>query len=200
MEPLEALSLAGTIVIFVQFAVQLFNGAKQISESVSGASESADSLKDVCSTLLGFMSGLQLTEQGGPYKSLHPHEVQLRSLAKACQADCEKLLGILRDLNIKTRSGPGWWRSFQVAFLEAAKSGDIKALKERIDGYQGVMGMIFLDLTKYVSSMRALKAHPNDTVPARASSPSEPKWGSSDWRPRRHSCSSCGICVILTIS
>ncbi|KAK4165459.1 hypothetical protein QBC43DRAFT_351029 [Cladorrhinum sp. PSN259] len=147
MEPLEALSLAGTIITFVQFAVQLCNGVKQISESLSGASESADSLKDVCSTLVGFMSGLQLTEQGGLHKSLPPHEVKLRSLAKARQADCEKLLGILRDLNIKTRSGPGWWRSFQVAFLEAAKSGDIKALKERIDGYQGVMEMIFLDLT-----------------------------------------------------
>ncbi|KAK4206670.1 hypothetical protein QBC37DRAFT_487991 [Rhypophila decipiens] len=83
MESLEALSLAGNIVTFVQFAVELFNGTKQISES---ASRCLIKVPLVCVPLM---------------------KPSCELLAKACQTDCGELLGILSGLDVKGQVWPG---------------------------------------------------------------------------------------------
>ncbi|GAB1315626.1 hypothetical protein MFIFM68171_05836 [Madurella fahalii] len=149
MEPLAALGVASNIVAFVQFAGSILNGTHKLHASTSGASDQTDSLEALFGTLSGFGSKLKLHQQnpssnstagpqppaaGTPTSSVLVR--QLQNLASRCDADCERLLAILRRLNVKTRSGPGWWKSFQVAFLEVMKSSEVTDLRKRIHEYQ----------------------------------------------------------------
>ena len=154
MEPLTALSLAGTIVQFVQFATSLFNGARTIHASASGASENSQSIEIIYRELSNFSSNLQIQEQQDGGDAAHSaakpsrHDAELRSMAAGCQADCAKLLEISSKLNVKTKSGPGWFKSFHVAFTEISKSGEIRELKQRIGDYQRMIVVLFCATSK----------------------------------------------------
>jgi hypothetical protein len=165
MEPLAALGVAASIVAFVQLAGSIVNGAQKIHASNSGASDQTESLDALFSVLTGFGSRLKLGQQipsssftNGlqlPVAAIHtPSSAlllgQLQNLASKCDADCDRLLAILRRLNVKTRSGPGWWKSFQVAFLEARKSCEVMDLRQRIHEYQTSIIALFCAISRYV--------------------------------------------------
>jgi hypothetical protein len=56
-------------------------------------------------------------------------------------------------LNVKTRSGPGWRKSFQVAFLEARKSPEVMDLRQRIHEYQTSIIALFSAISRYVLAL-----------------------------------------------
>lgn len=157
-----ALGVAGNIVAFVQFAGSILSGARKLHGSTSGASDQTDSLEALFGTLSGFGSRLKLEQgpsiaQGGlqptsvsASSTSSVHAAQLQSLASKCDADCDRLLVLLRRLNVKTRSGPGWWKSFQVAFLEALKSSEMMDLRQRINEYQTSIIVLFCAISRYV--------------------------------------------------
>ena len=142
MEPLSAVSLAGNILQFVQFATGLFNSAQKLRLSETGSSAESDSIEVIFGRLSELSSGLT-TEGHGFDNAETPEDTdlqcpradksaygpQLRSLAETCQKDCTRLLEIVKKLNIKTASGPGWWKGFQVAWREAIKSAQVQGAK-----------------------------------------------------------------------
>jgi len=73
---------------------------------------------------------------------------KLKKLAASCEVDCNRLLSILKTFNIKKRSGPGWWKSFQVALAEALQSAEVKQLRQRISDYQRGMILQFCSASK----------------------------------------------------
>ncbi|KAK3368404.1 hypothetical protein B0H63DRAFT_565100 [Podospora didyma] len=144
MEALAALSLAGTIVQFVQFAGQLFSGARNVHASLSGTSAETQKLEGLYTKLSTLSHGLSTDRQkvgttANPGDGLSTHEADIEKLAASCEDDCNKLLHTVQGLNTKSRSGPGWWKSFHVAFHELAKSGELKALRQRIGDYQSTI-------------------------------------------------------------
>ncbi|KAM7222960.1 hypothetical protein V8F06_001516 [Rhypophila decipiens] len=147
MEPLVALSLAGSIVQFVQFATQLFNGARALHSSPGGSSVESSRLEDVYTRLAALRHSMGTTptrhSNNGPHISEEDDMTrQLKVLAANCQEDCNKLLAIVQKLNVKTRSGPGWWNSFHVAFLEHSRSGDLEVLRQRINEHQSTITLL----------------------------------------------------------
>ncbi|KAK4213918.1 hypothetical protein QBC37DRAFT_463011 [Rhypophila decipiens] len=155
MEPLVALSLAGSIVQFVQFATQLFNGARALHSSPGGSSVESSRLEDVYTRLaaLSHSMGTTPTRHRDSNNGRHTSEEddmtrQLKVLAANYQEDCNKLLAIVQKLNVKTRSGPGWWNSFHVAFLEHERSGDLKVLRQRINKHQNTVTLLLCATSK----------------------------------------------------
>ncbi|KAJ8129401.1 hypothetical protein O1611_g4229 [Lasiodiplodia mahajangana] len=157
MDPLTALSLAGTIIQFIHFASTLFNGVQQIHASATGTSAESENLKNICERLLQFAASLQVKDQNqtvaaGSGSNLSGYGPELRRLAAQCEADCKQLLEIVSRLNVETGSGLRWWRSLRVALAEASKSSDVKALKQRINYNQQSMILRFCALSKLMRS------------------------------------------------
>jgi hypothetical protein len=159
MDPLAALSLAGTITQFVQFAWNLIDGARKIHRSATGSSENAESLENIISKLSELSSELsrdrsaQAEGRGG---ALPPsrNRTAISTLASQCQKDCDKLLGIARELASSPQSsGPKWWKSFTSAVKEVMASSEVEELKGRISEYQKAMMMQLCAVSKWVEWM-----------------------------------------------
>jgi hypothetical protein len=161
MEPLTALGIAGNVIQFVQFAAALLDGSRKIYASASGASNESESLENVYGNLAAFSYSLKAATREKQTATLSSvlkpapgsfgitgYAPQLHSLAIGCETDCNRLLGIVHKLNAKTKPGPGWWKSFQVALLEAVKTTELKELRQRINEYQGTMVLLFCAISK----------------------------------------------------
>ncbi|KAI0904421.1 hypothetical protein F4823DRAFT_614930 [Ustulina deusta] len=144
MDPLSALSLAGTVVQFVQFAASLINGTRRIY--VTGHSIETETLDGLYRLLSDFSSDLGARCSGHPQPYLgelqrlaNRRAAALGSLATRCKQDCDRLLEIVNRLRTSSVTGPRWWASFVVALKEVAKAKEVKEIQERIEGYQGQM-------------------------------------------------------------
>lgn len=142
MEPLSAVSLAGTIVQFVQYTGELLRSARAIHNSQSGLSGEGEYLEMVSTKLSDFCSALQSQKQEIPEEAYDTdqrasgHERTIKILAGACQTDCKRLLDIIAKVRMKCSSGPKWWKSLQAVLLEAVKADEIDAMKTRIERHQ----------------------------------------------------------------
>ncbi|KAI1204251.1 uncharacterized protein F4807DRAFT_472396 [Annulohypoxylon truncatum] len=111
MEALAALSLAATIIQFVQFTSSLISGAVEIRQSTSGSSANVLTLESLYDALLKFQdkltsghnsAGTYINGQVGaaiPTDGLtEQYGLSFRQLSILCQSDCEKLLKVFKDL------------------------------------------------------------------------------------------------------
>jgi hypothetical protein len=155
MESLGALGLAGNVVQFSQFALELFSKSKEIYDSRSGISADSEHLERICTKLQGFNE--KFTQQANPSASvgltattfsLPNHEVEIGEVVKACKEDCEKLLEITDNLRTVRSGKMKAWRSFSDALKEVTKSADIKRLKGRIKENQGIIVMSMLAVSR----------------------------------------------------
>lgn len=151
MDALVALSLAGNIVSFVQFAASIVSGAYKIHASTTGASPQVASLEALCSTLSTLASDLSpATGPGDGSSSISPaYAGQLRALASKCETDCHFLLSLLKKLRVDRPSSHGWWASLQAAIREEWNSSEVAELRRRINEYQAAITLLFSVLTRF---------------------------------------------------
>ncbi|RDW56684.1 hypothetical protein BP6252_14036 [Coleophoma cylindrospora] len=109
MDPLTAISLAASIVSFVQLAVSLFDGTQQIYNSASGSSDETERLEFIYTSLFSLSSKLSLgTERKAigirlVASGLPKDAPSLGVLATRCGKDCDELLRIVEQMKLKTR-------------------------------------------------------------------------------------------------
>ena len=143
MDPLSALSLAANVIQFVDFSFELLNSSRKIYNSISGTSEDGQHLQKVHSELPAFSTQLRDDKNHSakviPAENQSEHSSSLRETAEACRKDCERLLGIIEKLKVKSGTRRKWWQSFSIAILEVWKSKDVERLKKRIDEYRNSM-------------------------------------------------------------
>ncbi|KAI0440511.1 hypothetical protein F4803DRAFT_465700 [Xylaria telfairii] len=164
MDPLSALSLAGTVVQFVQFAASLINGTRKIY--VTGHSIETETLDGIYRLLSDFSSDLGARCSGHPQPFLgdlqrlaNRRAAALGSLATKCKHDCDQLLEIVTRLKTSSVTGPRWWASFVVALKEVAKAKEVKEIQERIEGYQGQMILHLCAISNQAIDEVALQVH-----------------------------------------
>lgn len=156
MDPLSALSLAGTIAQFVQFATGLFQGTRKIYESVSGSTEKSDSLDYIHMTLSDLLTKLNASAQQTDSRvrivasGLPKDAPSLSVLASMCRQDCFKILGIIQKMKAEAHSGPKIWKSFRAALAESTKAHDVEQLHQRITSYQRLMVLHLCSVSKLV--------------------------------------------------
>ncbi|KAM0417322.1 hypothetical protein ACHAPT_012703 [Fusarium lateritium] len=169
MEALAAIGLAGNIVQFVQFASGLVSTTIEIHDSVEGTSQRSIELEKIYSNLSALSSGLRGEKSKGASNgaalrnlafgrhdltlevSLQSHIRSVEDLAVDCNALCEELLDIVRNLRVPaSRYGP--FKSFLAALKTALSSKKIQALEERLDRFRS---MILLNLFPFLSHQQS---------------------------------------------
>ena len=133
MDPLSALSLAGNVVQFVQFAFRLLNSTQKIYSSASGRSSNGQHLEEVYSRLSDFSITLKGWVEHREAVGGHRAPVKgLKETVTSCKDDCDKLLDIIEKLRVKSGTKRRWWHSFSKAMHEVWHSDDIESLRARI--------------------------------------------------------------------
>lgn len=154
MDPLSALGIAASVIQFVQFSSNILNEAVKIYQSSDGVSSQSQHLSDVYTRLSQLAKSLK-TEAFTDARTLGVPDAVRRcssaivELGKDCQADCDKLLGIVSQLqNTSDRTNRRWWKSFSIALREHLKSEEISQLQKRIENYENTIMMHLCTLSR----------------------------------------------------
>ncbi|KAK8121638.1 hypothetical protein PG984_010308 [Apiospora sp. TS-2023a] len=145
MDPLSAVSLAGTVVAFVDFSLKLASRATEICGSENGSSDEEASLETVYATLSKCSANLS-TAVGGQTTTgssqLPRSYACIRKLAHACQTDCAAMLKILERLKEARKFEPGdssierRAKSIRGALKAIFKDPELKSLESRLQRAQ----------------------------------------------------------------
>jgi len=140
MEPLSALSLAGTLIQFVDFSSKLFSGAKSLYKSANGALAINDELELIASDFNSVLSKLQAYGRSSNHSG-----GESITVAQGPQDDfqnvCNEATRVVADLtqrlqNLKVNGkaeGPRRvWASLSQAIKSAWSHEEIIALQHRL--------------------------------------------------------------------
>lgn len=144
MESLAALSLAGTVVQFVEFATKIAKGTHEIFESTQGMITVHEQLKGLTNNLQEMCDELQ---KPIPEEQLtRPAEKRLKGLAGACAEECKYLQDGLNDLRVQ--EGSNVWESLVAAIKANNKEKTIVKIQERLDRFGTVIGIQLGEILK----------------------------------------------------
>ncbi|KAK4452678.1 hypothetical protein QBC34DRAFT_455598 [Podospora aff. communis PSN243] len=162
MDPVTIIGIAGSVVQFVSFAFQLISKTKDIHESAGRQSKETAKLDAVYTHLLALSSKLEASskrdaklEVDGDDETtttLACHVFAVNDLSVSCEADCQKLLDIIRKLQGVSGSG-GKWGSFRVAVATMWKSSELEDLEDRLQKTQTTLTLHICALTTHWHGM-----------------------------------------------
>lgn len=128
-EAFAALSIAANIAQFVDYAKQLILSGKEIYNSLDGARDEHQALKVIIENIKNDTDEFQPASP-----SSHPSndEVRFRKLAAECEPVADKLLAILKDLEVPSGVRFRGLQTMRQTFRSAAKKKDIQDLQRRL--------------------------------------------------------------------
>lgn len=146
MDPLTALSLAGTVVQFIQFAAQI------VQVTVSGASPAHEELETRTLALRDFIVRLRRPRASGNASAslLSPAETPdktLQDLCDACAATADELLARLDRLKVEGNNK--MWKNFQNAIKSAWSQKELESLSKRLSEIRTALDTHVLANLKY---------------------------------------------------
>lgn len=147
MDPLSALSLAGNVVQFVEFAAKLFKRTCEIHSSSTESSKGDGNLDHICQRLLAFSSYMKHMPSKTISEEFHTcglsaYSQDLQQLLTKCSEDCQSLLQITQKLRASNSSESRKWKSFKKATHEVWHDEDIENLQDRINNNRQDMVII----------------------------------------------------------
>ncbi|KAK7994586.1 DNA damage-inducible protein 1 [Apiospora marii] len=144
MDPLSAVSLAGTVISFVDFSLKLASKATKMYSSENGSSEEDSNLETICATLSECSAKLSTaTSRGG--NQLPRSRSRIQDLAQACQTDCAAMLRILNKLKEARKFDPGdstferRAKALRGALKAVFKDPELKSIEARLQRTQSTL-------------------------------------------------------------
>ncbi|TGO21177.1 hypothetical protein BPAE_0235g00060 [Botrytis paeoniae] len=134
LDPLSALSLAGTIVQFVDFGSKVISTATELHHSSEGALANNLELSTIISDLSSISNDLSARSTGQGKHSYNKNELALIGLASPCKGLSDKLLHVLDGLNIKKADTK--WASAHQAMRSLWKKAYISEISKRLDDFR----------------------------------------------------------------
>ena len=134
LDPLTAVSLAGTIVQFVDFSSKVVSKTRELSKSASGATEEAYNVELVTRDLLRLSQDLRDGLRTSAGQSDDKDDQALEALCDGCMFLSEKLLA--RFEKLKTRQGSGKLHVLQQAIKTVWSRRELDQLVEQLDDYR----------------------------------------------------------------
>ncbi|KAF4999664.1 hypothetical protein FDECE_11444, partial [Fusarium decemcellulare] len=125
MDPVTAISLASSIITFIDFGTELITGAIEIYRAPDGTSAADAHLQDVLGDLSDLVEELE--------KSFHAAtkaEKNIKRLARECGEDAKELQNILRGLKMTGRRTP--WKSVKAKWMRMRAENDVEELRKRL--------------------------------------------------------------------
>ncbi|KAH8895919.1 hypothetical protein GQ53DRAFT_819879 [Thozetella sp. PMI_491] len=142
MDPLTAISLASSIIAFLDVSAKIFKGARDVHSSLSGTTEENRNREVLVNEMKGFSSKLVAPDGTG----LVGEERQLCTLAEECRGlstQIAELLGKIKAKNPKSKT-ESLWSSVKDKFYEKEK----QELEQRLDRCRA---QLHLQLTYWTS-------------------------------------------------
>ena len=147
MDPLTALGLSASVVQFVSFLSELMSRSKEIYTSAKECTDKVSTLGTVYSHLRELSSNLELSSQKDPKleaaekkkkSEFAGHIFAINDLSRSCKTDCDRLLEVLRKLQVGEMS-KNPWQSFRLALKTVWKKDEIADLEQRLHYVQATL-------------------------------------------------------------
>jgi hypothetical protein len=142
MDPLTALSVAGTIVQFVDFSIKLLSTTRKLYRSDVGNLPDHEELEYVTTDLSRLAARLQQPPE--QEEGFQPSSPELQEISGKCDEVARELLKRLEALKIEKNNA---FRSFRVALQASWSKRDLNELVARLSTYrQSIQTHILADL------------------------------------------------------
>jgi hypothetical protein len=139
MDPLTALSIAGTIVRFVDFALKILTTGHQLYNSSSGSIPAHDELK-----LVGRDLSVLATKLDFPARTGGTHDdAFLEDLCAKCESIAQELIDHLKKLKRQEKKGP--MKSFRLSLKVTWDQKDLGSLIQRLQSLENSLESWFLN-------------------------------------------------------
>ena len=132
MDPLSALSLAGTIIQFVDFGSKLLSKAGKLYRSSQGPLKANDELELVSSDLRELVNKLEQSSRSRPSEGQQDPGQEFRQICSETKLVAEELLRRLETLKLDSESKHPKWRSLQMAVKSLWNEKEIESLMQRL--------------------------------------------------------------------
>lgn len=137
MDPITALSVAGTVVQFVDFGHKLISASWQLyTKSELGVHEQAAS---AANDILDYTVKLRRNLRTPGSATLTEEELLLETICKGCDDLARDLLARLDKLKVPQKNKKGKaiiWRTLTAAFQSIWTGEDLLAIQDRLDEYR----------------------------------------------------------------
>lgn len=144
MDPFSALSIATSILQFLDFTAKLLSSSKEIYRSVHGASSSNLALESSCTAMKAFSEKLG-SSTGAPGSTGELGE-KMKNLANDCKSDCDALVAKLQKLKVESHKNRRW-ESLKAALKTVWGTSEIRELEGRIDKARRLVAIYVQSLT-----------------------------------------------------
>jgi hypothetical protein len=129
MDPITAISLASSILTFIDFANKIVTGTYEVYQSRSGATAENAHVDIIVEDLSEITSDL-CTNVPGKTKN----EIALKSLASKCEVVSTKLQVLLNDL--KVTGDHTTWKSLKAQIKSLRKRDDVLSMEKQLGDYR----------------------------------------------------------------
>lgn len=143
MDPISALSVASSVITFVDFAADLISATKVIFHSKEGTSTENFALENIYAQLqaLSTRLGSSTSPQRSSFSSQPIEDVlALRELSATCNNDCREMIDALQALKVQDKDRR-LWKSVKAAFKAKLGRQKIVAIEGRLERTQRVMSL-----------------------------------------------------------
>jgi tRNA C32,U32 (ribose-2'-O)-methylase TrmJ len=134
MEPLSALSVATSVVQFVDFSFSLISGTVERYRSASGTSAESSEIQALTKHLIDMLNTFETNSNSSSPQLQSQHESRLKHLCQACKAPAEELLMVLGFLQAKGKHK--LTESLISTFKALGKERKIQKLRAQLNSVQ----------------------------------------------------------------
>jgi hypothetical protein len=148
MDPLTALSTAGTIIQFVDFGIKILVAGNSLYHSTTGVIPENEELEWVTRDLMNLITKLS---QAGNLSEPSPDRVYLKEICARCEEIGQNLLSRLERL--KLNANKGVLQKFHVALKATWARKDLEELVLQLEKYKRSIETRFLVDLRYVDML-----------------------------------------------
>lgn len=149
LEPFTALSLAASVVQFVDFGSKLLIEGYGVYQSADGASRKHREIEHLTSDLKVLSGRLAATYSSGT-ATLSADEVALQELGGQSRDLAQELLDLLEDLKVKTTGVLRSWDTVKQTFRKVGKADKIEKMQKRLDRIRSQVNTLLLRIIRCV--------------------------------------------------
>lgn len=151
LDPLTALTLASSIVQFVDFGSKLVVTGYRSYKAFGQSFDQEIELDTITSSFNDLLDRLRSSADAAHPFQQSREDAALQRLATACQQTARELLDILEALKNKKPTSIKSWQTVQWLVAEIRSANNIKSLRKRLDSIKLEVNGCLLNILKYAN-------------------------------------------------
>ena len=152
MDPLSALSVASSVIEYVDFAFKLMSGSRELYNSADGSSSVNSDLEFIAKDLTEICSRLSQNGSYIPDKMASKPEPALLQMSQSSEKLAQKFSSVLQSLKVGTRHKRR--RSIRQALRSVLRQKQIATYEERLKKYRSQIAFQLTNILRWVLTFR----------------------------------------------